>query len=346
MQDFGDCEIVIIDDCSTDGTEEFVTSIDDSRIRYFRNETNVGSKLGDRAHIHRFVYELMRGRYFVYVCDDDYWLTTDLLGRQVRAMQENSNVAMVIGGQLSYVLTMPDEPPHLDLNNIDMLFDMETLTPRNPHIQFPKQMFPKTFMTSDEFIADFASNPAGKNLIVGATLFSRDHFFAAGAMASPDRGSKWQAGYEFFFGPGCFGNVIYFDEPAIVTEIRPTNASFQRTQVEHYLDAIVSVECAFEGPLASPVLWSRRKFIAAVKRRAIHELSRAFLGNTLAINRFGQLSLCSEENIRHPVRFLHVLPTFLRNGMIPHPKDVRYMVATELKPETIDKVRRFRDRYR
>src|SRR5688572_28922385 len=93
MQDFRDFELVIIDDCSTDDTPQVVASFTDPRIRYIRNESNVGAQRGDRAHVQRFVYELMRGKYFVYLCDDDYWLLPDLLRRQVTIFQSNDNVS-------------------------------------------------------------------------------------------------------------------------------------------------------------------------------------------------------------------------------------------------------------
>src|SRR3954470_13305492 len=64
MQDFRDFEIIVIDDCSTDDTRDVMASFTDTRIQYFRNETNVGANLGDRAHVQRFVYELMSGKYF------------------------------------------------------------------------------------------------------------------------------------------------------------------------------------------------------------------------------------------------------------------------------------------
>jgi hypothetical protein len=41
-QTFGDFEIVAIDDASTDGTADILRSAGDARIRYFRNQTNLG----------------------------------------------------------------------------------------------------------------------------------------------------------------------------------------------------------------------------------------------------------------------------------------------------------------
>ncbi len=323
MQDFGDFEIVVIDDCSSDDTAQVVASIADPRIRYIRNDTNIGSRLGDRAHVQRFVYELMRGRYFVYLCDDDYWLLPDLLHRQVIIFQSHNDVSFVMGNQLSHVLTTPDsylggceeQPSTLTLDNIGAYFDLSSLTCKSPHLSFFPRLFSKSFMTGDEFLTEFATEPTTKNRIVGATLYSRSHFMRAGAMKTD--GSKWQAGYEFLMGPACVGNVGYIDDPCIVTEIRAANASFQRTQVEHYLDSIKSIEIAFETPLADPMLIDRRRFFRDVKAETIRNLSHAFQTNSLTILREGSLGLCSEENIRCPVTPRHVAAVLLRNRVLP-----------------------------
>lgn len=69
-QTFRDFEIVISDNASTDGTEriclEYANS--DRRIRYFRNETNLGI-----IHNFRRVVELAEGRYFMWAAADDWW---------------------------------------------------------------------------------------------------------------------------------------------------------------------------------------------------------------------------------------------------------------------------------
>ena len=37
-----DFELIILDNCSTDGTEEYVKSLNDDRITYIRHEKNIG----------------------------------------------------------------------------------------------------------------------------------------------------------------------------------------------------------------------------------------------------------------------------------------------------------------
>ena len=39
-QTYTNWELIIVDDCSTDETEEVLATITDSRIKYFKNKTN------------------------------------------------------------------------------------------------------------------------------------------------------------------------------------------------------------------------------------------------------------------------------------------------------------------
>ena len=345
MQDFDDYELIIIDDCSTDNTQTVVESYCDPRIRYIRNETNVGSKEGDRAHMRRFVYELMRGKYFVYLCDDDYWLLPNLLKRQVAAFDIYDNVVMVMGGQLSYFLTTPDSyfgrnPDNtltFTLDNVGEYFDLETLTPKTHHVYFmygtgrKRSLFRKTCMSSEEFLEEFSDDPTGKNIIGGAMLYSRELFIKAGGFASPT-GSKWQAGYELKMGPACYGQVIYFNEPSIVTEVRETNASFRGTQAEHFKDSLISIEVAFAVPLASKELRHKRRFLRYIRAKTIRNLGRAYMRNTVAIRRHGDLGMCSADNMSHPVTCREVIPALVRNMGLHTLRliDLKLLIATIL----------------
>jgi len=65
-QTFKDFEVVIVDDCSTDGTWEYIKTIDDPRIRLFRNEKNIGIVPNWRRCI-----EKAKGRWFKFLMSDD-----------------------------------------------------------------------------------------------------------------------------------------------------------------------------------------------------------------------------------------------------------------------------------
>jgi hypothetical protein len=338
MQTFHDFEIVVIDDYSSDDTPAVVASMGDTRIRYFRNETNVGSKHGDRPHVRRFLNELMRGKYFVYLCDDDYWLPPDLLERQVALFRDNPGLAFVFGNQLSYDLGPPDSyfgrsdgsTTTFTWENLGKYFDVETLQCKTPHMNYFKQLCPKPLMTSEEYLTCFSRWPVGLNRADGATLYSRERFMEAGAMRD-SVGSQWQAGFEFKMGPACLGGVAFLDEPALLTEIRAQNASFRRTQVEHYLDSVKAIDIAM-GPPMERATAERRRFLKHIKNESIRGLTHSYLGNTWAIRRYGSLGMCSAENMAHPVTYRQVIPTYWRNTMWPTRRDFKMALDAEVAP--------------
>jgi glycosyltransferase involved in cell wall biosynthesis len=67
-QTFGDIEILVTDNCSTDSTPQIVAEYAsrDPRVKYFRNETNIGPALNYNRSI-----ELARGEYFKWNPADD-----------------------------------------------------------------------------------------------------------------------------------------------------------------------------------------------------------------------------------------------------------------------------------
>src|SRR5262245_582217 len=67
-QDFEDFELIVSDNASTDGTQEICRSFaeKDRRVRYFRNETNIGL-----AANHNRTFELSQGELFKWAAHDD-----------------------------------------------------------------------------------------------------------------------------------------------------------------------------------------------------------------------------------------------------------------------------------
>jgi glycosyltransferase involved in cell wall biosynthesis len=89
-QTFGNFEIVISDNASTDRTAdvcaEFVKR--DARIRYHRNEKNIGPLNNFNRAFH-----LARGKYFCWMCHDDFIERTHL-ERCVRVLEQNDDVVL------------------------------------------------------------------------------------------------------------------------------------------------------------------------------------------------------------------------------------------------------------
>lgn len=74
-QEFQDWEMIVADNCSTDGTTEYLRSLTDPRIKVFRHEKN----LGVYRNIH-FLFNQASAPIFVGLCADDYFLNKKSLG--------------------------------------------------------------------------------------------------------------------------------------------------------------------------------------------------------------------------------------------------------------------------
>ncbi len=85
-QTFQDFEIIIIDDCSTDNTEDIIKSkFNDKRIIYYKLEKNSGACVARNKGI-----ELARGKYIAFQDSDDEWLC-EKLEKQVNILENNNN---------------------------------------------------------------------------------------------------------------------------------------------------------------------------------------------------------------------------------------------------------------
>lgn len=68
-QTFTDFELIIVDNCSTDNSEEVIKSFSDPRIRFYKNETNIGMTRNWNRCI-----SLARGEYISILCSDDAYM--------------------------------------------------------------------------------------------------------------------------------------------------------------------------------------------------------------------------------------------------------------------------------
>lgn len=77
-------EVVVVDDCSTDNTQEVVNSYNDSRIRYIRHKENKGGSSSRNTGI-----ESSSATYIAFLDADDIWEPTKL-EKQVRCIESLS----------------------------------------------------------------------------------------------------------------------------------------------------------------------------------------------------------------------------------------------------------------
>lgn len=70
-QSYQNFELVIVDDCSPDSIREIVSSFNDDRISYYRNEKNIGGK--DLVAQWNHCLTLAKGDYVILATDDDLY---------------------------------------------------------------------------------------------------------------------------------------------------------------------------------------------------------------------------------------------------------------------------------
>jgi len=89
-QSFGDFELIISDNCSTDDTEAICKeySNKDSRIRYIKQPENIGISRNMEFLLHQ-----ARGEFFMWAADDDLW-AKDFLQTLLAMLEENTNLVV------------------------------------------------------------------------------------------------------------------------------------------------------------------------------------------------------------------------------------------------------------
>lgn len=88
-QTYQDFELILLNDGSTDKSEEIVKSYNDKRIKYYKNEKNLGPAGSSNKLI-----ELASGEYCVRVDSDDICFP-ERVEKQVHFLDENKNIALV-----------------------------------------------------------------------------------------------------------------------------------------------------------------------------------------------------------------------------------------------------------
>lgn len=89
-QSYGDFELIIIDDASTDSTSEVVSGFTDSRIKYHKNKNNLGISKSRNLGV-----SLASGEYIAMLDSDDYWLDNNKLQKQLDVISGDNKIGLV-----------------------------------------------------------------------------------------------------------------------------------------------------------------------------------------------------------------------------------------------------------
>jgi len=96
-QTYTDFELIVVDNCSTDNTEEVVSKyLADNRVRFVRNDRNIGMVPNFNKCL-----ELANGEYIKFLLSDDVF-HPELLAEFVKVMEENPGVCLVTSDSESF----------------------------------------------------------------------------------------------------------------------------------------------------------------------------------------------------------------------------------------------------
>lgn len=82
IQTYKNWELLIVDDCSTDNTDEIVSRYDDERIIYLKNAKNSGAAISRNIAL-----ENAKGKWIAFLDSDDLWYPTKL-EEQIKFMKK------------------------------------------------------------------------------------------------------------------------------------------------------------------------------------------------------------------------------------------------------------------
>lgn len=147
-QTYSDLEVVIIDDCSQDGTIKIVADYAkiDNRIRVFQNHTNKGVAFSRNRGV-----GAARGEWIAFLDSDDRW-DMSKLEKQAALLEQNPFCSLCFTGsafensegiRCNYTLHVPEKMKYHDLLKQNLISCSSVLVKKEVLIKFPMKSDPK-----------------------------------------------------------------------------------------------------------------------------------------------------------------------------------------------------------
>ncbi|MEJ2008461.1 MAG: glycosyltransferase [Acidobacteriota bacterium] len=194
-QTFGDFELIVSDNCSTDNTGQIVCSFDDPRIRYIRNSENLGLVGNSNKCL-----ELARGNYISILHHDDIMMP-DNIERKVRLLNEHRDVGFVHSN--IFIIDPEGEVVSRNIWNKDS---------RSDYVEKGITIFHRFLQ----------SLPLGASIFIGAVLARRECYERLGGFSAE---LPHCSDSEMWMSMSLFYNVACFGTPLVKYRVHPSSAS-------------------------------------------------------------------------------------------------------------------------
>jgi glycosyltransferase involved in cell wall biosynthesis len=186
-QTYENLEIVVGDDASTDETFELISKIADPRLKYIRNEEN----LGRVENYQNLLYTHATGDFVVNLDGDDYYTDPEFIQKSVEVIKSNKNIIAVVARATTL---SPRTQSVSEIPKSKTLFGLEIL-----------KMLP-----ANEFL-----------FMHMAVVYSRSAAMSLGFYRSNTISSDWESLYRLILN----GNVGFLDRNVGVWRIHDLNES-------------------------------------------------------------------------------------------------------------------------
>lgn len=140
-QTYEDIEIIVINDCSPDDCESIILSYaeKDKRIRYFRNDKNIGVAASRNRGV-----SVSKGEYVAFLDSDDVW-SLDKIEKQINHLQQNDGYFCYTsyrliddtGHDLNKLYTVPETVDYKKLLYCNVINSSTAVIKRDILIQYP-----------------------------------------------------------------------------------------------------------------------------------------------------------------------------------------------------------------
>ena len=94
-QSFRDFELIIINDCSRDNSDEILRAYKDPRIKYFKNSKNMGVQ-----KTRNIALSIASGKFIAEIDQDDEWIDVGKLKKQLNFLIQNKSYVLVGTGAI------------------------------------------------------------------------------------------------------------------------------------------------------------------------------------------------------------------------------------------------------